>query len=105
MADIVFNLPDFGAERKFYRSFQKLIEDITYTFIIQYSSRLDRYIMSIGDQAFGVIIQNGVDMLQQIHHLDVPPGQLRLQDNDNLNRDPVKETFGSRITFIYTESE
>jgi hypothetical protein len=43
-------------------------------------------------------------MLQQLHHLSVPPGSLELVDFDQLNRDPTRETFGSRITFRYTES-
>jgi hypothetical protein len=105
MADIVFNLPDFASDRKFYRSFQKLLDDVTYTFAIQYLSRQDRFMMSIGDQARGIAVQGGVDMLQQIHHLEVPPGELRLLDYDNLNRDPTRNTFGSRITFVYTEAE
>lgn len=104
MADITFNLPDFADEKQFYRSFQKTLEDVTYTFTVQYNSRFDRFILSIGDQAKGIVINAGVDMLQQIHHLDVPPGELRLIDFDGLNRDPTREIFGSRITFKYTET-
>lgn len=104
MADILFNLPDFNSDNRFYISFQKTLEENTYTFIIQYNSRMDRFIMSIGEDAKGITIQNGVDMLQQLHHLNVPPGELRLVDYDGLNRDPSRETFGSRITFLYTES-
>jgi hypothetical protein len=48
MAVIDFNLPDFASDRRFYRSFQKTLEDVTYTFVIQYLSRQDRFIMSIG---------------------------------------------------------
>ncbi len=104
MAEILFNLPNFADDRKFYRSFQKTLEDVTYTFIIQYLSRQDRYIMSINDIAQGIAIQAGVDMIQQLHYLDVPPGELRLHDFDGLSRDPTRETFGDRITFKYTES-
>jgi hypothetical protein len=104
MADILFNLPDFAEEKRFYRSFQKTLEDVTYSFIVQYSSRSDRFIMSIGEVAKGITINAGVDMLQQLHHLEVPPGELRLFDYDGLSRDPTRETFGSRITFQYTES-
>lgn len=104
MADIIFSLPDFAKDRKFYRSFQKTLEDVTYSFIVQYNSRQDRFVMGIGDDAKGITIQNGVDMLQQTHHLEVPPGELKLVDLDGLNRDPTRETFGSRITFVYTET-
>jgi len=105
MADIIFNLPNFSADIKFYRSFQKTLEDVTYTFVIQYITRPDSYILSIGEQAKGIDVKAGVDMLQQLHHLEVPPGELRLLDYDGLNRDPSRETFGDRITFIYSETE
>lgn len=104
MADILFNLPNFSEDIRFYVSFQKTLEDVTYSFTIQYSSRSDRYIMSIGDVANGISIQGGIDMLKQLHHLEVPPGSLELHDYDNLNRDPTRDTFGNRITFKYTES-
>ena len=104
MADIIFNLPSFAEDKKFYRSFQKTLEDVTYAFTVQFLSRPDRFMMSIGAVAVGIAVQGGVDMLQQLHHLEVPPGELRLHDYDGLNRDPQRETFGSRITFIYTES-
>jgi hypothetical protein len=104
MADILFNLPNFSEDRKFYRSFQKTLEDVTYTFTVQFLSRPDRFILSIGEAARGITVQNGVDMIQQLHHLAVPPGELRLFDFDGLNRDPTRNTFGGRITFNYTES-
>ncbi len=104
MADEIFNLPNFAENKKFYRSFQKTLESVSYSFVVQYMSRPDRFFLSIGESAKGIAIQAGVDMLQQLHYLDVPPGELRLHDYDGLNRDPTKETFGSRITFIYTES-
>ncbi len=104
MADIIFNLPNFAEDIRFYRSFQKTLEDVTYTFIVQFNSRQDRFVLSIGDVAKGIAIQGGVDMIQQLHHLDVPPGELRLIDFDGLNRDPTRNLFGSRITFIYTET-
>ncbi len=104
MADILFNLPSFAETSRFYVSLQKTLEDITYTFTIQYLSRQDRYIMSIGDKAKGIAIQGGVDMLAQLHYLDVPPGKLELHYYDGLVRDPTRTTFGDRITFKYIES-
>lgn len=104
MAEILFNLPDFAKDVKFYRSFQKTLEDVTYTFIVQYLSRQDRFMLSIGEDAKGIAIQAGIDLIQQLHYLDIPPGQLRTFDYDSLNRDPTKNTFGSRITLQYTES-
>lgn len=103
MADIIFNLPNFAVDNRFYRSFQKTLDGITYTFIVQYLSRQDQYIMSIGDQAFGIAITAGIDMLKQLHHLEVPPGELRVYDYDGLSRDPSKTTFGDRLTLVYTE--
>lgn len=103
MADIVFNLPDFAEDIKYYRSFQKTLDDVTYSFVVQYNSRMDRFLLSIGEEVKGIAIQNGVDLLKQLHHLDVPPGELRLLDYDGLGRDPSRNTFGSRITLVYTE--
>jgi len=104
MADIIFNLPNFAAENKFYRSFQKQLDGVTYSFIIQFSARMDRYIMSIGDQVFGIAISAGIDILKQLHRLEVPPGELRTFDYDGLDRDPTRELFGDRITLVYTEA-
>ena len=104
MADVVFNLPNFAEENRFYRSFQKSLDDVTYSFIIQFSSRMDRFMMSIGDQVFGIAISAGIDILKQLHHLEVPPGELRTFDFDGLDRDPTRELFGDRITLVYTET-
>ena len=105
MADVLFNLPDFAAEGRFYREFQKELDGVVYSFVVQYSARLDRYIMSLGEDVEGQVISAGVDLIQQYHHLAVPPGILKTFDYDGLNRDPKKDTFGSRITLVYTEEE
>lgn len=106
MAEDIFNLPDFAADGRFYRDFQKELDGVVYPFIVQYSSRLDRYLMSIGENVNGQVISAGVDLIQQYHHFDdIPPGKLVTHDYDGLNRDPVKDTFGSRITLKYIEAD
>ena len=104
MADILFNLPYFSAENKFYRSFQKTLDGTTYTFTVQGLRRQNQFIMSIGEEAKGIAITAGVDMLQQLHHLEVPPGELRTFDFDGQDRDPTLDIFGDRVTLVYTEA-
>ena len=78
-----------------------------FNFIVQLIDRPEggQFIMSIGEQVKGITITAGVDMLKQLHHLDVPPGELYTYDYDGLNRDPQKDTFGDRITLRYVTSE
>lgn len=102
MADILFNLPS-GTDRTYY-SFTKELEGVTYYFTIQYLRRLDSFSLSIGEDDRSINIVGGVNLLQQIDYLPVPPGELRIFDYDGLNRDPTQETFGEKITLIYTES-
>jgi hypothetical protein len=105
MADIEFDLPYFSRENKFYVSFEKELDGSLYFFTVQQNGREDSYILSIGtdSKTQGIRIFAGLDILKSLHHREVPPGELKTLDRDGLNRDPSRDTFGDRITLVYSE--
>lgn len=106
MADIIFNLPNFAADGIFYRNFEKELEGVLYSFTVQYFERSGTWTISIGtdEKTQGIRIFAGLDILKPFHYRKVPPGELKTLDKDGLNRDPTRETFGDRITLVYTEA-
>jgi len=86
-------------------TFQTDLETVTYTFKIRYNRRLDRQVMDIQDTVNNIPLIGGDDLLKQFHHLDgIPPGELKIVDLDQLNRDPNELTFSDRIILAYRET-
>lgn len=105
MADITINLPNFAQIGKFYTNFETELDGKIYFMTVQYVGRSDSYILSIGtdSKTQGIRIFAGLDILKPLHYRDVPPGELKTVDQDGLNRDPSRDTFGDRIILVYTE--
>lgn len=105
MAEIIFNLPTDDNIRFDY-NFQKTLEGVTYDFNIKYIARSDSYILDVNPNVKGINIVYKDDLLANFHSSDgVPPGKLVLHDFDGLKRDPSRDTFPSRITLKYIETE
>ncbi len=101
MTSIVFNLP----ENKTYFNFQKTLDGVTYLFTIRYLSRVDSWVLDIGDLVKGINIVGGVNLTDQFKYKDIPQGDLGIVDLDNLLRDADGDNFPSRISLSYTEPE
>ncbi len=77
-----------------------------YTLTFTYNGRTDSWCMDVGEEQDviqGIRLVGGIDILKQFHHLDVPPGELRCVDLDELGREPTKTLLGDRVVLLYTE--
>lgn len=64
---------------------------------------MDSWILDFIDVVNGIRLAGGQDLLKQFHHLDVPPGDLRIIDLDGKNTEPNKTNLGDRVVLQYTE--
>ena len=87
----------------FQYSFTKELDGVVYKFKIGYNLRVNSWRMNIGDVVTPIRLSGGTDLLRQFHHLEVPPGEMRIVDLDGLNREPDKTNLGTRIVLRYTE--
>jgi len=88
----------------FYRQFVTL-DNTEYIMVFDYNQREDSWYLSFGDNILnGIRISGNNDILKQYHYLDIPPGELKIVDQDGLNREPTKDTFGDRVILTYEET-
>lgn len=87
----------------FYRQFVTL-DNEEFILIFDYNRREDSWYLSIEDNVLnGIRLSGNNDILKQFHHLEVPPGELKIVDQDGLNREPDSDTFGDRVILTYEE--
>ena len=88
----------------FYRQFVTL-DNEEFILIFDYNRREDSWYLSIEDNILnGIRLSGNNDILKQFHHLEVPPGELKIVDQDGLNREPDSDTFGDRVILTYEEA-
>ena len=88
----------------FYRQFVTL-DNEEFILIFDYNRREDSWYLSIEDNVLnGIRLSGNNDILKQFHHLEVPPGELKIVDQDGLNREPDSDTFGDRVILTYEEA-
>jgi hypothetical protein len=91
----------------FFYSQQVTLENVEHTLTFDYNRREDSWFISFGqeqDILTGIRLSGNNDILDKFHHLEVPPGELKILDLDGLNREPTKDTFSTRIVLQYVES-
>ena len=87
----------------FYRQFVTL-DNEEFIMIFDYNQREDSWYLSIEDSIInGIRLSGNNDILKQLHHLEVPEGELKIVDQDGLNREPSLLTFGDRVILTYEE--
>ena len=88
----------------FYRQFVTL-DNVEYIMVFDLNDREDSWYLGFEDDILnGIRISGNNDILKQYHHLDVPPGELKIVDLDGLNREPSRATFGDRVILTYEET-
>lgn len=96
-----------GTERK--RRASVTLEGTLYTFVYQYVSYTDSWILDILDDAdvallSGIHLMQGIDLLEGHHHLEVPPGKLVVYDTSNTEVEAGLDDFDERVVLAYEES-
>lgn len=84
-------------------SFRFNLDGIVYPMTLRYNRRIDSWILDFQDVLFGIRLAGGQDLLGQFHHLDLPPGELRIVDLDGENKEPDRTNFSDRVVLQYTE--
>ena len=79
------------------------LDGTTYKFLFHYNQRNDTWYFGIDDQLGGVACLGGVSLLDKYQYLEVPPGELIIEDLQGLDRDPSRTTFGDSVVLTYTE--
>jgi hypothetical protein len=87
----------------FQYSFTKELDGVVYSFKIGYNLRVNSWRMGIGGLVIPIRLAGGGDLLRQFHHLEVPPGEMRITDLDGNFADPDKTNLGDRVILVYTE--
>lgn len=89
------------------------LDGVPYRFRFRYARETDRWTLSIFDSAgtliaAGIRIVLGVDLLGQLHHLAVPPGQLFAYDTarptsptDPVFVEPGRDDVDARVLLLY----
>lgn len=78
------------------------VESLAFTIRLYLNYRIDSWLMDIPG-AEGIRLVGGIDLLSQFRHLEVPPGEIRIMDLDDMDREPTKENFGDRVILVYIE--
>jgi uncharacterized protein DUF6983 len=87
----------------FYRQFVTL-DNEEYIMVFDYNQREDSWYLSIEDDVLnGIRLSGNNDILDQYHYLEVPPGELKIVDQDGLGREPNRDNFGDRVILTYDE--
>ena len=87
----------------FYYAFRFNMDGVVYSMNLRYNRRIDSWILDFVNVLWGIRLAGGQDLLGQFHHLDVPPGELRVIDLDGENKEPDKTNFSDRVVLEYTE--
>lgn len=85
-------------------SFRFNFEGVVFPMRLRYNRRIDSWILDFLDVLLGIRLAGGQDLLGQFHHLDLPPGELRIVDLDGENKEPDKTNFSDRVVLQYTEA-
>ena len=84
-------------------SFRFNLDGVVFPMNIRYNRRIDSWILDFPEVLFGIRLAGGQDLLGQFHHLEVPPGELRIVDLDGENKEPDRTNFSDRVVLQYTE--
>ena len=83
-------------------NFQLSLDQLIYTFKIHYNLRQDSWYLSINNLFINQRLTGGVNLLAAYRHIQTcPKGELRIIDNDGLNRSPTIGLFGGSILLQY----
>ena len=88
----------------FQYSFTIEMDGVVYLLQIGYNLRSDSWRMRFGDIITPIRLTLGTDLLSQFRHLEVPPGELRMLDLDEMNTEPNKTNLGDRVVMQYEEA-
>jgi len=88
----------------FHYSFRFTMDGVAYPLTLRYNRRIDSWILNFDGVLLTARLCGGQDILGQFHHLEVPPGELRVVDLDGENKEPTKTNFSDRVILQYTEA-
>ncbi len=79
-----------------------------FTLRLRFNSRAQRWFCNISDAdgnplAMGRALVLDAPLLLQLHHLDVPPGELMAWDTTERKIEAAKDELGDRVLFLYVE--
>ncbi|MCP4482080.1 MAG: hypothetical protein GY817_04675 [bacterium] len=84
------------------------LDDSFFSFIFNFNGRRGRWyldILNANDEPVvnGICLLNGVNLLQQYRHLNIPKGDLFVFDTKETTENPDRETFSTRFRLLYKE--
>lgn len=84
------------------------LNDVTYTLSFRYNTRMDTWILSIGDISDspilgGVPLLTGPALLDQFLSYNIPPGALVIFNTEDNNIQPTLDTFAQLFNLYYRE--
>jgi hypothetical protein len=92
-------------------SFRFAMDGVAYPMTLRYNRRVGdgteqadgSWILNFDNVLNGIRLCGGQDLLGQFHHLEVPPGELRVVDLDEEFKEPDRTNFSDRVVLQYTE--
>lgn len=89
--------------------FRSELDSTTYTILIRYNSRMDRWVMDLNTEnntplITGIILVLGTSLLARFQIDGIPEGDLFLINIENENTEGNRNNFGDNVQLFYQEA-